>query len=158
MDSHSLFENCTITDNHGAENGAALRVIDCDVIITNSIIWGNHPDQIWTDSGNVPVIVYSNIQGGWPGLGNIDADPLFFEPGYWIEPDILWVDGDYHLKSTGGRYWPMLDIWAIDEVHSPCIDVGDPASSVGNEPVPNGGRINQGAYGGTNQASESPTE
>ena len=138
VDSNSLFENCTITDNHGAENGAALRVIDCDVIITNSIIWGNSPNQVLVDSGNDPVIVYSDVQGGWWGLGNIDIDPLFVEPGLWTDPDGLWMGGDYHLLPE-----------------SPSIDAGDPDSSLGNEPGPNGGRINQGAYGGTDHASKS---
>jgi hypothetical protein len=40
-------------------------------------------------------------------------------------------------------------------VTSPCIDAGDPASACGNEPIPNGGRINMGAYGNTAQASKS---
>jgi hypothetical protein len=38
-------------------------------------------------------------------------------------------------------------------VTSPCIDAGDPASPIGQEPFPNGGRINMGAYGGTAEAS-----
>ena len=138
VDSNSLFENCTITDNDGAENGAALRVIDCNVIITNSIIWGNFPNQVLVDSGNDPIIVYSDVQGGWSGLGNIDIDPLFVEPGLWTDPNGLWMDGDYHLLPE-----------------SPSIDAGDPDSSLGNEPGPNGGKINQGAYGGTDHASKS---
>src|SRR4029078_5376115 len=32
---------------------------------------------------------------------------------------------------------------------SPTVDVGDPADPFSNEPVPNGGRIDQGAYGNT---------
>jgi hypothetical protein len=73
-------------------------------------------------------VTYSNIQGGCPGQGNIDADPLFTDA----------VNGDYHLLSG-----------------SPCIDAGDPASECALEPEPNGGRINMGAYGGTPQASMS---
>jgi hypothetical protein len=42
-----------------------------------------------------------------------------------------------------------------DDVTSPCIDAGDPNSPVGEEPFPNGGRINMGAYGGTAEASKS---
>ncbi len=38
---------------------------------------------------------------------------------------------------------------------SPCIDTGDPASDYSNEPEPNGGRINIGAYGGTAEATTS---
>ena len=46
-------------------------------------------------------------------------------------------------------------IWTLDNVTSPCIDAGDPTTPVGPEPDPNGGVINMGAYGGTNQASKS---
>ena len=41
---------------------------------------------------------FSNVQGGWPGTGNIDADPLFVDPGA----------GGFQLASG-----------------SPCIDAGD---------------------------------
>ncbi len=43
----------------------------------------------------------------------------------------------------------------MDAATSPCIDAGDPNSPVGDEPQPNGGRINMGAYGGTAEASKS---
>src|SRR5262249_40792388 len=39
--------------------------------------------------------------------------------------------------------------------HSPTIDAGDPNDLVGNEPTPNGGRINQGNDGGTAEATQS---
>ncbi|MCB9768465.1 MAG: hypothetical protein H6752_09735 [Candidatus Omnitrophica bacterium] len=42
-------------------------------------------------------VVYSNLEGGYPGEGNIDADPLFVDP----------ENGDYHLQAA-----------------SPCIDAG----------------------------------
>jgi hypothetical protein len=68
-----------------------------------------------------------------------------------VDPD----NGDYHLFSERGRYWPEQDIWVIDEVTSPCIDGGDPAVDASVEPMPNGGRLNMGAYGGTRYASMS---
>ncbi len=46
--------------------------------------------------------------------------------------------------------------WVYDTVTSPCIDAGNPGSPVGSEPLPNGNRINMGAYGGTATASKSP--
>jgi hypothetical protein len=65
----------------------------------------------------------------------MDDPDILLEPN---DPNAIWIDGDYHLQSE-----------------SPCIDAGDPNSPVGLEPEPNGGRINLGAYGGTNQASKS---
>ena len=74
-----------------------------------------------------------------------DSDPLFANPGA----------GDYHLRSERGRYWPEHDIWVLDDATSPCIDGGDPAADPSGEPMPNGGVINMGAYGGTAQAGMS---
>jgi hypothetical protein len=101
------------------------------------------------------------------GPGNIDADPCFANPGYWghiadpniriepNDPNSTWVNGDYHLKSQGGRWNPDEGGWTIDEVTSLCIDSGDPNSPLGLELFPNGGRINMGVYGGTGEASKS---
>ncbi|MBQ7251051.1 MAG: right-handed parallel beta-helix repeat-containing protein [Kiritimatiellae bacterium] len=82
-------------------------------------------------------------------LHSLNADPLFADPDA----------ADFHLRSTTGRYDPLSGGWTNDAVHSPCIDTGLPdASAVGEEPVPNGGRIDMGAFGGTWQASKSDTE
>jgi hypothetical protein len=89
---------------------------------------------------------YNDIQGGWEGEGNLDKDPLFADP----DAD------DYHLKSAAGRWDPATQTWVQDTVTSPCIDAGDPTTDLIDEPDPNGGRINLGAYGGTTQASKSP--
>jgi hypothetical protein len=83
-------------------------------------------------------------QNGLYGSGFMNS-PLF------VDPD----NGDYHLQSKRGRYWPEHDIWVLDNVTSPCIDGGDPATDPSNEPMPNGARINMGAYGGTRYASMS---
>ena len=74
----------------------------------------------------------------------------------WSAP--LFVDassGDYHLLSEGGRYVSEHNVWVVDDVTSPCVDSGDPTVNPGNEPMPNGGRINIGAYGNTPYASMS---
>ncbi|MBN1507997.1 MAG: hypothetical protein JW955_14185, partial [Sedimentisphaerales bacterium] len=67
----------------------------------------------------------------------------------------VWIDGDYHMKSLAGRWDPNQQRWVMDDVSSPCIDAGDPNTPVGEEPQPNGGRVNLGAYGGTAEASKS---
>jgi hypothetical protein len=77
--------------------------------------------------------------------GGLTDNPLFADP----------ANGDYHLRSRRGRYWPQHDVWVLDKVTSPCIDGGDPAVDPSGEPMPNGGRIDMGAYGGTPFASMS---
>ena len=79
------------------------------------------------------------------GPGNIYVDPLLADP----------ANGDYHLKSQHGRWDPATQSWSLDDVTSPCIDAGDPASEYSNEPQPNFARINMGAYGNTPEASKS---
>jgi len=95
----------------------------------------------------------------------ISLDPLFVQPGSWepYEPnsappgliDYFWVQGDYHLKSQAGRWDREIRDWVKDDVTSPCIDAGDPSAPIGDEPFPNGGIVNIGAYGGTTEASKS---
>ena len=63
---------------------------------------------------------------------------------------------DYHLKSTAGHWETGLQAWVVDATNSPCLDAGNPASAVNNEPLPNGGRIDIGCYGNTAEASKSP--
>ena len=119
-----------------------------------------------TPAQNV-AIRYSDVQGGWAGEGNINIDPCFAASGYWVNAvdpafpvasdysNAIWTEGDYRLKSKGGRWDPIREDWVRDEVASPCIDAGDPNRPVADEPAPNGGRINMGIYGGTAEASKS---
>ncbi len=81
------------------------------------------------------------------GEGNISEDPLFADPD----------NGDYHLRSTAGRWDPSANNgsggWVVDTIDSPCIDAGDTLSDYSNEPDYNGDRVNMGVYGNTVQAS-----
>lgn len=158
--SNPVLNNCTFVRNL-SQNGCALA---CDsreqkyqgrVRLTNSILWDGG-SEIWNNDGSTIRISYSNIWGGQAGLydpreriiwgqGNVNIDPLFAD----------YENGDYHLKSQAGRWNPLSKSWVIDNVTSPCIDAGDPNSPLGDEPEPNGGRINMGAYGGTAEASKS---
>jgi len=115
------------------------------VPIVNNIVWKN---EIFLSEAAAPdefEIRYNDIQGGWEGEGNLDKDPLFANPDA----------ADYHLKSSAGRWDPAAKAWVQDTATSPCIDAGDPTADLADEPNPNGGRINLGAYGGTAQASKS---
>ncbi len=168
--------SCTIVDNRSPE-GSFLDVNHYSGVFPNPItvsncVLSNEGDEI--QSSNVPVkITYTCVPDGsgafnrqehwlaW-GPGNIVADPCFADAGYWDpngtpdDPnDDFFVEGDYHLKSQAGRWDPISESWAKDDVTSPCIDAGDPNSPIGQEPFPNGGRVNMGAYGGTTEASKS---
>jgi hypothetical protein len=85
--------HCTVVGNSAdIDSGGAWgapRVID-------SIFWGNVPPAL----GVAGSVTYTDVEGGHPGTGNIDADPLFTDP----------AAGDYTLTAK-----------------SPCIDAGDPS-------------------------------
>jgi hypothetical protein len=162
-----ILSHCTFAGNRGTGPTIwALGGVEQNVELRHCIIWdGPAPFQPDSWIPRFVTIEYSNIEGGgWPGVGNIDVDPCFAEPGYW-DPngtpddanDDVWTDGDYHLKSQAGRWDPVSECWVQDDVTSPCIDAGDPSTPVAFEPFPNGGVINMGAYGGTTEASKSPS-
>ncbi len=114
-----MFLNCAFIDN--AEDGLSLdyfvsgAVVNCtfvgnddwgvaigyfiDVSFKNCVLWDNGSGSFSQDDEFT--VSSSDVDGGWPGEGNIDADPLFVDPG----------NGDYRL----GR-------------GSPCIDAGDNAA------------------------------
>jgi len=164
VDSSPVLTNCTFSANRSRLGGGIYNLLAATSILTNCILWDNTNQQISGDNtGAGAVVSYSNIQGDWPGDGNIDSDPLFTNPGFWDtrgtpeDPnDDFWVDGDYHLKSHTGRWDPISQSWVVDDVTSPCIDAGDPDTLVDLELLPNGGIINMGTYGGTLEASKSP--
>jgi parallel beta-helix repeat protein len=152
--------NCTIVAN------GAYGISGIAPAIADSIIYYNGLDAgLAQVDGTSATVSYSNIQGGWPGEGNIDAVPCFAEPGFWSMggslddvTDDFWVRGDYHLRSQAGRWDPVARSWVQDVITSPCIDAGNPAMDCSAESMPNGGRVNMGAHGGTAEASKSVAE
>ena len=115
--SNPVIINSTFVANIAEVGGGMRHRIGSNATVVNCIVWDNIPDQI-EDSGSSTISVsYSDVQGGYEGIGNIDVDPLFVQipdPG----PDGEWGTedddyGDLHLQPG-----------------SPCIDAGD------NEAVP----------------------
>ena len=134
--SYATITNCTIVGN--MQQG----ILQGKPTVINSIIYDNGLDgsfaQIDDSDGG---ITYSDVQGGWPGEGNIEADPLFMQSGYWDDngtpedaTDDFWVEGDYHLLGD-----------------SPCVNAGDPAftsdvvkTDIDGEPRIIDGRVDMG--------------
>jgi hypothetical protein len=95
--------NCTLSRNT-ARSGGGIWSFYGRPTTANCILWDNEPEDVfyWY---NPPVIVYSNVRGGWPGEGNIAADPLFVNADH----------GDYRLLPG-----------------SACIDAGQNAALPGD--------------------------
>ena len=102
---YAVIEQNTICNNI-VDFGNGGGICSNNVSIVNTILWNNYPDEI---DGQI-TITYSDVQGGWIGIGNIDADPLFADS----------VNGDFHLT------WANFPI--PDDTKSPCIDAGYPSS------------------------------
>jgi len=97
--------NNTIVGNSATAEGGGLHCFWYSFpVVTNGILWADTAatdSEIYADGTSTPVVSYCDVQGGYSGANNIDADPLFLdEPGE-----------NFHLTSG-----------------SPCLDVGDNAS------------------------------
>ncbi len=107
---------CDLLGNRGNGINGGEPTVDSTIIRANGSVPGT-PQLI----ANAATVSYSNVQGGWPGQGNIDADASFVKPGHWAAPtdpnepavadetEAVWIGGDYRLKAD-----------------SPCIDAGNP--------------------------------
>ena len=121
--------NCTFTGNSSLTTGGGLFIgNNSSATLTSCVLWGDKPDELCLDASRI-VATYSNIRRAdrqpWPGLGNINADPLFTDP----------KSSDFHLLPD-----------------SPCVNAGDPnyavtpdATDIDGEPRIMGGRVDMGA-------------
>ncbi|MHC4624936.1 MAG: right-handed parallel beta-helix repeat-containing protein [Planctomycetota bacterium] len=97
--------NCVIAGNKKATvvGNGLTGISSNNAKVVNCILWDNAPPQI-VDTNPSALVIYSDVQGGYSGEGNIDADPLF-------------------VDAAGGN----LRLGLV----SPCIDAGDNSSVPG---------------------------
>ncbi len=112
-----IIDKVTIA-NHQATSGAGFYLDNSPLTITNSVVWNDLSEEadISLNNGSTVVANYCDLQGAadetWFQINCIDENPLFQSSDldlYYY----LW--NDYPLPD-GGK--------------SPCIDAGDPSSSV----------------------------
>lgn len=123
--------NCTLSANTiDVRYGYGSGIYGGSPKVTNCILWGE-PDGI---QGGTPTVTYSCVQGGFPGTGNISANPNFDN------------------TSIGG-----LELRA----DSPCIDagtsVGAPADDILGVSRPQGEGVDMGAYEHESASGTGPT-
>jgi parallel beta-helix repeat protein len=102
--SSPAIEGNTIIVNTAHSGGGIGCFESSSPTVLNSILWEDSTgtgQEIYLDETSSIEVTYSDIEGGWEGEGNIDADPTFVLPEY----------RDYRL------------LWG-----SPCIDSGHPDS------------------------------
>ncbi|UCG58894.1 MAG: PASTA domain-containing protein, partial [Phycisphaerales bacterium] len=66
--------NCTFSSNEATVGGGMYNAEGTQTVV-NCILWGDTPEEIAGDG--FPTVISSNVEGGWLGGTNIDADPLF---------------------------------------------------------------------------------
>jgi hypothetical protein len=117
--------NCTFAGNSAFAGGGMYNFRSSSPTVTNCVLWGDG-QEIANDENSSPVITYSDIEGGYGGVGNINVDPLFVNS----------AAGDYHFQ-----------------LGSPCIDTGSNAAvplsittDIEGNPRILGGIVDMGAY------------
>jgi len=116
-DSKPTLINNTITINTtaGSGGGVAIRSLP-EPILMNNIIYYNAAvltsPELYLENAPSSIIWHCDIKYGWPGVGNIDADPLFANPG----------NEDFHLMQDPCQ----------PGIVNPCVDAGYPSSSMIN--------------------------
>jgi outer membrane protein assembly factor BamB len=122
--------NCTVMEN--AADGVQAQA--AATVVRNTVAGLNGGYGIWAPEGAAVSYndAWDNAAGDYAfaswGPANQSAAAVFVDPS----------DGTY-----------------LEAVGSPTVDAGDPADEYDLEPAPNGGRINQGAYGNTPYAAKS---
>ncbi len=100
-----IIDNNTIVNNISETAGGAFYIWGSEVSARNNIVWGNvqATGGPVAEAGGFLLLTYSDIEGGFEGAGNINADPLF-------------ADDEFNLLSA-----------------SRCIDSGDPQSPLDSD-------------------------
>lgn len=144
--------NLTIYQNAASSTGGALyssNNVTVPYAMSNSIAWGNTPNQIVHVGSQVPSTTYSDVQGGFSGTGNINADPLFVDAAGGnlalqitspaidagnnsvLPADSADVDADYDLTEAlpldAAGSWRRFDIPSVADTGNgtaPIVDMG----------------------------------
>ena len=77
--SNPTVTNCTFSDNSATSDGGGIINYYSSPTLTNCILWGDSPNEIFDDENSSTTVTYSDVGGGYAGTGNIDADPNFVD-------------------------------------------------------------------------------
>ena len=152
--------NCTFAANENATAGgcAGVKMTKGKMSIRNSIFYGN-TGYDFVDNANCPYDVDNTLLEDDTGAtySFVNSRSKIGDSMVYGDPLFAAAD-DCHLLSEAGYFDSEGDIhYAAEDVRSPAIDAGDPESDFSRESAPNGGCVNLGRYGNTEQASRTPS-
>ena len=135
--------HCTLWNNRGWNSGG-LYTQSAQPLLVGCILWANEPQEIVDGADAATTVLYSNVRGGWPGEGNIDADPLFV----YANPQL--TNENLHL-SPGSPCIDAADATALPAGVTTDLDgnprlVDDPCTTDTGIPDANGLVPDMGAY------------
>ena len=90
-------------NNTFVSNSRGYANLSSDGIVSNDIVYGSS-NAVYLDGNSTIQVSYSDIEGGWEGVGNIDANPLFCNPD----------SSDYTIAEN-----------------SPCVGTGEDGENMG---------------------------
>ena len=116
--------NTTIVNNTAIQDGGGIAASSGSTYgrVVNSIVWGNVPSQLWMPNSHVTVD-HSDVEGGWTGTGNFDADPQFVDLAKG-DLHITWDSPCRNLGTNGAPGLPTLDFEGDPRIHDVTVDVG----------------------------------
>ncbi len=131
IDNNVIAYNSVAGSSGNGGKGGGILIWSTSIKAKNNIIWGNtqtNGDQVAVTGGGIAEIMYSDVEGGFSGDGNINQDPLFGE--------IFLLDSDS----------PCIDAGDPDPLYNDQEDPVNPGYAL----FPSMGTLSNdmGAYGG----------
>lgn len=140
------FLNCTFASNHASLRSGGAVADHSGAVIENCIVWSNTASEghqsIYMGTYASSSVEHSDIEGGWPGTGNLDADPRFMNL----------VGGEYRLaadspcRGAGSNYQLPADQADLD-YDGDRTETLDHFGMFASESGPNGATANGGILG-----------
>jgi len=139
--SSSTITNCTFLSNSAASNGGGIYNNASSPALHNCMFWRDvaslSESEIYNyDPLSTPIVTRSIVSGGYPGIGNLDVDPL-------LNPDLTLQLGSPAIDSGGCG----STVTATDILGNPRWDIASVPNAAGGNGVDIGAYEYQGAAG-----------
>ncbi len=113
------FTNNVLYIYYAQDAAFTIYNLSSEINISNSIFYGNDPAQITCGAPEKFHVFHCNVEGGYPGYNNIDADPMFTGPyEFQLQPGSPCIDAGYGPGS------PESDFFGNPRPGGVAVDIG----------------------------------